>query len=168
MATKAELCLEIYKQLQTEFGEDNFKAIRPKFIERAVADAGCTPAGAATYYANCKSRGGATGEVRTPGVQRDPNYVSPYANKRDNDKPDSRSLYSAVQRDKQGLVARVAGYYNPVDALARAKLVRGYAVMGFPDVGEDITTLTAFDQAAIMECGSLDIDKVFDIEMPAK
>lgn len=160
MATKAELCIEIYKQLVEKHG-DNFKAIRPEFIDRAVAEAGCTNAGAATYYANCKNRGGATGETRVR-HEVDPNYVSPYANKPENNKHDDRPLYSAVQRDKFNKVAHVAAFMNPTDALVRSTKVRGYAVLGFPEIGEEINTLTGFNAAAIVD-GQIDFDQVFDI-----
>lgn len=160
MATKAEICIDIYKQLVEKHGEAH-KAIRAEFIERAQAEAGCTPAGAATYYANCKNRGGATGETRER-RQVDPNYVSPYANKRDSDEPDSRPLYSAVQRNRQNETAHVAVYMNPTDALAHAVKVRGYAVLGAPEIGEPIDTLTGFNAASIVD-GKIDFDKVFDI-----
>ncbi|MNE20596.1 hypothetical protein D3C80_1137250 [compost metagenome] len=160
MATKAELCVEIFKQLVAQHG-DNFKVIRAEFIVRAVAEAGCTTAGAATYYANCKNRGGATGETRER-HQVDPNYVSPYANKPDNNKPDDRPLYSAVQRDKSNKVAHVAAYFNPTDALVRSGKVRGYAVLGAPEIGEELDTLTGFNAASIVD-GQIDFDRVFDI-----
>ena len=160
MATKAELCLVIYKELVEKHGE-NFKAIRAEFIERAVAEAGCTNAGAATYYANCKNRGGATGETRYRN-EVDPTRVSPYANKPDIDEPDSRPLYSAVQRNRQNEAAHVTVYMNPTDALAHAVKVRGYAVLGAPEIGEDITTLTGFNAASIVD-GQIDHDRTFDI-----
>lgn len=162
MATKAEMCLEIYKELQAAHG-DNHKAIRGEFIRRAVAEASCTPAGAATYYANCKNRGGATGEtrVRVAGGNSSPIGVD------HGDKPDMRMLYSAVQRDKNGLVAHVAAFYNPTDAANRAVKVRGYAVLGAPDIGEEISTLTGFAHSSI-EDGLLDHNKTFDISLAVK
>ncbi|MNB85823.1 hypothetical protein D3C75_327440 [compost metagenome] len=160
MATKAELCIGIYKELLEQHG-DAQKTIRAEFIKRAVAEAGCTPAGAATYYANCKNRGGATGETRVR-EERDPNHVSPYANKPDIDEPDSRPLYSAVQRNRQNQAAHVAVYMNPTDAFAHAQKVRGYAVLGAPEIGEDITTLTGFNAASIVD-GQIDHDRTFDI-----
>lgn len=162
MATKAELCIVIFNELVAVHG-DNFKAIRGPFIERAMAEAGCTAAGAATYYANCKHRGGATGETRKR-PQADPNYVSPYANKPENNKPDDRPLYSAVQRDKHNVVARVAAYMNPADALTHAGRVRGYAVLGAPEIGEELNTLTGFNAASIVD-GQIDFDRVFDISV---
>lgn len=162
MATKAEACLAIFNEL-VAVHQDNFKAIRPEFIQRAVAEAGCTPAGAATYYANCKNRGGATGETRER-REVDPNYVSPYANKPDCDEPDSRPLYSSVQRNRENQAAYVAAYMNPVDALAHAAKVRGYAVLGAPEIGEPIDTLTGFNAASIVD-GKIDFDKVFDIKI---
>ena len=160
MATKAELCIAIFKELVAEHG-DNFKAIRGLFIDRAVAEAGCTVAGAATYYANCKNRGGATGETRQR-QQVDPNYVSPYANKRDTDEPDNRPLYSAVQRNRDNETAHVAVYMNPTDALNHATKVHGYAVLGAPEIGEPIDTLTGFNATSIVD-GKIDFDRVFDI-----
>lgn len=144
--TKAEQCIAIYAELVAEHG-DNHKAIRPEFIRRAVAEAKCTPAGAGTYYANCKNRGGATGETRAP-VERDPNYV-PTPRGVETNEPDARQLYSAVQKDKHGKVAHVAAYMNPTDAIDRAKKVRGIAVVGAPEIGDDVSTLELISEVAM-------------------
>lgn len=146
MATKAELCIEIYKQLVEQHG-DAHKVVRAEFIKRAVSEASCTPAGAATYYANCKNRGGATGETR---VRVEGTSATPYGFDA-GDKPDDRQLYSAVQPNKQGEVAAVAAYYNPTDAIARAKKVRGVAVIGCPQIGESIYDQTCFLEEAIQD-----------------
>lgn len=133
MSTKAEVCKVIFAELVEAHG-DNFKVIRGEFISRAVSEAGCTPAGAATYYANCKNRNGATGNTYVPAASRDPNYVPTPRGVETNDY-DNRQLYSAIQKNKQGLVAHVAGFYNPEDAMKQAFKVRGVAVMGFPEIG---------------------------------
>lgn len=142
MSTKAELCINIFKELVEAHG-DNFKVIRSEFIRRAVSEAGCTPAGAATYYANCKNRNGATGNTYVPAASRDPNYVPTPRGVETNDY-DTRQLYSAIQKNKQGLVAHVAGFYNPEDALKQAFKVRGMAVVGFPEIGDNVAELIPY------------------------
>lgn len=141
MSTKAEKCKVIFAELVTLHG-DNFKAIRKEFIERAMAEAGCTNAGAATYYANCKNRDGATGDTRVRAAT-DPNYV-PTPRGHETNECDPRQIYSAVQKNKQGLVAHVAGFYNPEAALKQALKVRGVAVVGFPEIGDAVADLTPY------------------------
>lgn len=139
MATKAELCIAIFAELVAEHG-DNFKVIRKQFIDRAVAEAGCTPAGAATYYANCKNRGGATGETRVRAENAE-GYVPTQASGHECNHHDDRQMYSAVQKNKTGNVAHVTGFFHHEDAIKQAIKVRGMAVMGFPQIGELAETL---------------------------
>ena len=146
--TKAEQCIKIFGELTAEFG-DNFKSIRGKFIERAVAEAGCTPAGAATYYANCKNRGGATGETRVRAENAE-GYVPTQASGHECNHHDDRQIYSAVQKNKQGNVAHVTGYLNHADAVKQAIKVRGMAVMGFPELGELADTLQLITEASLL------------------
>lgn len=139
MSTKAEKCKVIYTELVALHG-DNHKAIRKEFIQRSIDEVDCTPAGAATYYANNKNRGGATGNTYVPAASRDPNYVPTPRGPETNDF-DTRQIYSAVQKNKAGEVAHVAGYLNPVDAVTQAKKVRGVPVVGFPEIGVSVSSL---------------------------
>ena len=147
MSTKAEKCIAIFTELTTAHGED-FKVIRKQFIERAVAEAGCTPAGAATYYANCKNRGGATGETRVRAENAE-GYVPTQASGHECNHHDDRQMYSTVQKNKQGLVAHVAGTFHHEDAIKQAIKVKGVAVMGFPEIGTPVDTLQLITEEAV-------------------
>lgn len=139
MSTKAEKCKVIFAELVTAHG-DNFKVIRGEFIRRAVAEAGCTDAGAATYYANCKNRGGATGDTRVR-AENVEGYVPTQASGHECNHHDDRQMYSAIQKNKTGNVAHVTGFFHHEDAIKQAIKVRGVAVMGFPELGELAETL---------------------------
>lgn len=145
MASKAEICIAIYAELVATAAST--KDIRRQFIARAIAEAACTPAGAATYYANCKNRGGATGDTRV----RPQATVGEYADKADYEGDDPRPLYSAVQPDRQGIVAAVSAWMSPEDAIGAAARVRGVAVLGAPEIGEPLDTLTQY----VIECGEV-------------
>lgn len=155
MSTKAELCKVIFAELVEAHG-DNFKVIRGEFISRAVAEAGCTPAGAATYYANCKNRGGATGDTRVR-AENVEGYVPTQASGHECNHHDDRQMYSAVQKNKTGNVAHVTGFFHHEDAVKQAIKVRGMAVMGFPEIGDLADTLqliteTTIANAAVPTC----------------
>lgn len=145
--TKAEQCIKIFGELVTEHG-DNFKVIRGQFIARAVAEAGCTPAGAATYYANCKNRGGATGDTRVR-AENVEGYVPTQASGHECNHHDDRQMYSAIQKNKTGNVAHVTGFFHHEDAIKQAIKVRGVAVMGFPQLGELAETLQLITEEAV-------------------
>ncbi|MNI38618.1 hypothetical protein D3C73_927690 [compost metagenome] len=145
--TKAEQCIKIFGELVTEHG-DNFKVIRGQFIARAVAEAGCTPAGAATYYANCKNRGGATGDTRVR-AENVEGYVPTQASGHECNHHDDRQMYSAIQKNKQGLVAHVTGTFHHEDAIKQAIKVRGLAVMGFPQLGEPVDSLQLITEESV-------------------
>lgn len=147
MATKAELCIKIFGELVEAHG-DNFKVIRGEFISRAVAEAGCTPAGAATYYANCKNRGGATGETRVRAENAE-GYVPTQASGHECNHHDDRQMYSTVQKNKQGLVAHVAGTFHHEEAIKQALKVKGMAVMGFPELGVRVDTLQLITEESV-------------------
>lgn len=149
MSTKAEICKVIYAELVEAHG-DNFKVIRSEFIRRAVAEAGCTPAGSATYYANCKNRNGATGNTYVPAASRDPNYVPTQASGHECNHHDDRQMYSAIQKNKTGNVAHVTGFFHHEDAIKQAIKVRGMAVMGFPQIGELADTLQLINEASLL------------------
>lgn len=158
--TKAEQCKVIYAELVALHG-DNHKAIRSVFIQRSIDEAGCTAAGAATYYANNKNRGGATGNTYVPAASRDPNYV-PTPRGPETENHDTRQIYSAVQKNKSGEVAHVAGFMNPTDALAQAKKVRGVAVVGFPEIGATVSSLKCYCETSLDE-GFVDHTKTFQL-----
>lgn len=147
MATKAELCIAIFKELCEAHGED-FKVIRKLFIERAIAEAGCTNAGAATYYANCKNRNGATGDTRVRAENQE-GYVPTQASGHECNHHDDRQMYSAVQKNKSGNVAHVTGFFHHEDAIKQAMKVRGLAVMGFPEIGELADTLQLITEESL-------------------
>lgn len=150
MSTKAEVCKVIYAQLVEAHGED-FKVIRKQFIDRAVSEAGCTPAGAATYYANCKNRNGATGNTYVPAASRDPNCVPTQASGHECNHHDDRQIYSAVQKNKSGNVAHVTGFLHHEDAIKQAIKVRGMAVVGFPEIGDLAETLQLITETSIAD-----------------
>lgn len=147
MSTKAELCKVIFAELVVAHG-DNFKVIRGEFIRRAVAEAGCTDAGAATYYANCKNRGGATGDTRVR-AENVEGYVPTQASGHECNHHDDRQMYSAIQKNKTGNVAHVTGFFHHEDAVKQAIKVRGMAVMGFPEIGELADTLQLITEASL-------------------
>lgn len=152
--TKAEVTLAIFKEVVAEHTTDgviDYKAVRKICIDRFVKEAGMTPAGAATYYANCKNRDGATGSY-VPTQHRkasDPNYNPNYV---ETDEPCTRPLYSAVQLDKNGKVAACAVWHHTPEAVAKAKRVRGIAVVGAPEIGDDVSTLVELEAGFTCEC----------------
>lgn len=148
--SKADVCKAIYARLLPEYtvdGVTDFKSLRPLVIAAFISEAGCTEAGAATYYANNKSRGGATGAY----IQRGNGHAGSgysYADNQTN-KDDDRPLYSSVQLNREKKVAAVAAFMNPADALARAKIVRGICVKGAPEIGEDVDPSAVFDETIL-------------------
>lgn len=146
--SKAEACKAIYDEAVAKFtvdGTTDYKQVRAECVRRFVDEAGCTPAGANTYYANCKNRNGATGAYISKGNGHAGRTSEGNPNYRESNDPDDRQLYSAVQPDKNGNVAAVAAFYNSVDAIKRANKVRGIVVMGAPEIGESVATLTKFE-----------------------
>lgn len=132
--SKAIKCKQIFDELvalHTTDGETNFKAFRSTAIDRFVSEAGCTIQGAATYYANCKNRGGLTGSyIRKATPTEKTEYV-------DNEtQDDERQLYSAIETDAAGVVVGVSSYMNVDDALTNAEKNNRIAVVGSPEIGD--------------------------------
>lgn len=148
--SKADVCKAIFARIIEQYTTDgvvDYKSARTPIIKAFIDEAGCTEAGAATYYANCKNRGGATGAY----IQRGNGHAGSghqYADNQTN-KDDDRPLYSSVQLDKHKKVARVCAYMNPTDALANAKLVRGICVHGAPEIGDDVDQAAVFDETIL-------------------
>ena len=133
--SKAFKCKRIFDELvalHTTDGETNFKAIRSIAIDRFVNEANCTIQGAATYYANCKNRGGLTGSYIRKAI---PTEKTEYA---DNETTydDERQLYSAIETDDAGVVVGVSSYMNVDDALTNAEKNNRIAVVGSPEIGD--------------------------------
>lgn len=143
--SKADDCKAIFARLLVEYTKDevvDYKSLRTAAIAAFVSEAGCTAAGAATYYANCKNRGGATGAY----IQRGNGHAgNSFVGGNESNADDDRPLYSAVQLNREKKVAAVAAFFNPADALTRAKIVRGICVKGAPDVGDDVDPESVFD-----------------------
>lgn len=139
MATKAELCQELYGKMAE--ASDNGEVVRKDFIARAVAECGCTPAGASTYYSNCKTKhnGGSVKSYYQPAdkVKADQSVDDSWADKQ---------LYSIVVVD-DGKVAQAHAYTTESTCLATFNkmnpraMARCLAVMGNPKEGTDVTTL---------------------------
>lgn len=149
--SKAVACKAIYDEVVEKYtvdGQIDFKKVRSECVQRFVDEAGCTPAGANTYYANCKNRNGATGSYISKGNGH-AGHTSSNPNYRESNDPDDRQLYSSVQINKAGLVAAVDAYYNPTDAIARSKRVRGITVLGAPELGESVDSLQRFDESVL-------------------
>lgn len=146
--SKKDGAIKIYTELMEKHSGDQ-KLIRPAFIERCIAELGMTKAGAATYYANNKSRGGATGSSGSQGRNARGEHVSiaeanglplpTYPNAVETDIPPNVVFFSSVQIDKQGKATFVHAWNNPVDPWNHAKKYKALAVVGAPEIGEDPT-----------------------------
>lgn len=148
--SKADVCKAIYAELEAQHTKDgvtDFKALRAAAIARFVSEAGCTTAGAATYYANCKNRDGATGSY----IRKGEGHARYTSNVPESNEPDERPLYSAVQLDRNKKVGAVAAFFNPEDALKRAKIVRGITVHGAPEIGEIVDPTSVFDETILQQ-----------------
>lgn len=140
MTTKAEGAKAIFAEVCAEHTIDgvvDFSQVRKIVIGRYVKELQMTPAGAATYYANNKNRGGATGSY----VKQDRTNHVPTPRGTETDKADDRPLFSAVQLDKDDAVARVSAFMDPEAAQLHAAKVRGLAVIGAPEIGDAKETL---------------------------
>lgn len=146
--SKAIKCKQIFDELvalHTTDGETNFKAFRSTAIDRFVSEAGCTIQGAATYYANCKNRGGLTGSyIRKATPTEKTEYVD---NETQGD--DERQLFSAVVMDAAGFVIGVSSYMNVDDALTNAENNNGIAVVGSPEIGDALLPDTIFHRGNV-------------------
>lgn len=139
--SKAELCKELYAAMAGD-SSDGKTVVRKEFIERAVKECGCTPAGASTYYSNCKTvfNGGSVKSYYQPAdkIKTD--------NRVDDSKVDA-PLWSIVVVD-DGKVAECHSFMSEQACLAKYNSLKPKAlavclpVVGSPKAGVEVSSLT--------------------------
>lgn len=145
MATKAELCQKLYGEMAA--ASEKGEVARKDFINRAVAECGCTPAGASTYYSNCKTKHNG-GTVKSYYQKADTVKV----NNAVDDSQANNPTYSIVVVD-DGKTAGTSSYATPDRAIEKynsmkpASQAMCVVVEGSPNDGTPISSLKLIDTA---------------------
>lgn len=129
-SAKYQAVLSIYQSEKLE----GVTSHRQRCIKRIIAEAGMTPAGASTYYANVKSYltdGGTTEKV--VGVSKVIEKVK-------------EELWSAVKLDEDELACEVMTFHNVEDALKYSQENVTYLMRGTQRYGAELGVQAKFNE----------------------
>lgn len=143
MATKAEKCFEIFKDLAANVNNDVSLLTRQTVIDAFVAQAGMTPAGASTYASDCRKKFlGGDAAPRQPKKSTGKSVAKVHSKYEDQD--DDRNIFTIcvprVNEDGTTVVDSTSSYYSSGAAVANCK---GDAVVvaGMPKLESDFSKL---------------------------